>query len=122
MNDPDAERLAGDKPTGLGEDVILARAAKAYRSHDPSQVSPPHKISFEDEPAKKHPPKPSYQAEHQPEPESRQLIDLGIHKPLRNAFFVSLGWAAGQALIRVLILLFMFAVIGIVFWYIVDRL
>jgi hypothetical protein len=107
------ELIAGDNPTGLKDDVSVAQAAKAYESHDPSHVSPPHKVSFEDEPAKKRRPEPSYQAEHHPEPESREL-NLGINKPLRNAFFVSLGWAAGQIVIRILILLFLFAVIGLV--------
>jgi hypothetical protein len=118
VNDPNVspaaitELIAGDNPTGLKDDVSVAQAAKIYRSHDPSQVSPPHRISFEDEPAEKRPPQPSHQTEHHPEPESRQL-DLGINKPLRNAFFVSLGWAAGQFLSRILILLFLFAVIGV---------
>ena len=118
MNDPNVspaavtELIAGDNPTGLKDDVNVARAAKAYESHDPSHMPPPHKISFEDEPAKKHRPQPSYQIEHHPEPESREL-NLGINKPLRNAFSVSLGWAAGQIVIRILILLFLFAVISV---------
>ena len=89
------ELFAGDNPASLKGDVSIVQATKAYRSHDLSQVSPPHRISFEDQPAEKHPTEPPHQTERHPEPESRQL-NLGVNKPLRSAFFVSLGWGAGR--------------------------
>jgi hypothetical protein len=91
--------------------IRAAQAAAAYRSHDPAQ-SAGHRISFEDEELDAEPAPPPRTER----PPTRRPLLLGLQSPFLTAFLVSLGWSAGQALVRILALLFVLGLGGLLAW------
>jgi len=97
-----------------------AEAASIYRSH----VLPPppqtHRISFEDErldppPHPRVAPREDQPGKPRAVPAPRVLIHR-IDAPFGTAFLGALGWSAGRALFRLIMLMVMLAIFALVMW------
>ena len=98
-----------------------AEAAAAYRAHEHSATR--HRVSFEDEAAAPEPQdsEPAHRAPPRQGGAPRVLVHR-IDAPFGTAFFAALGWSAGRALFRLVMLLVMLAILFLFLWRIVLQL